>query len=122
MSDLSRKQIKALTFIDESHRQRGYSPSLEEISLALGLSTRAGAHRYVAALIEHGYVRRIGRRHIQVLKLPVLDRFVAPSPDAMAKASDDDLHALRRDLALEITRRTNDRAVARADALMAAVQ
>jgi SOS-response transcriptional repressor LexA len=120
VSNLSRKQIAALTFINEHQRQQGYSPNLEQISLAIGCNGRASAHRHVSALIERGYVRRIGRLQLQVIKLPPLERFAAPSTEALAKATDDELYSLRRDLALEITRRTNAKAIARADALMEA--
>lgn len=59
---LSKKQANALAFIEGFIDDRGYSPTFEEISQGLGMSSRSGAHRVVQQLIERGAVRRMAGR------------------------------------------------------------
>jgi len=51
---LTLQQSKTLDFIKEFMSLNNYSPSLNEIALGIGISSRGVAHRYVNALIEKG--------------------------------------------------------------------
>lgn len=51
-----RDQIVA--FIRDFYEERGYWPSIREISKGVGLNSPGSAHRQLAKLIEEGRVRR----------------------------------------------------------------
>jgi len=69
---LTRRQHELLSFIDGHLKQRGFSPSFDEMKDALRLKSKAGIHRLVAALEERGFLaRRHNRaRALEVLRLP----------------------------------------------------
>lgn len=56
---LTRRQREVLNVIQEFITTNGYSPSLEEIGSALGLSSVATVHKHVTHLVEKGLVRRV---------------------------------------------------------------
>jgi repressor LexA len=69
---LTRKQYELLIYIDSYLKRAGYSPSFEEMKLALKLKSKSGIHRLISALEERNY---LGRRHhraraLEVLRLP----------------------------------------------------
>jgi repressor LexA len=55
---LTRRQSEVLNVIRTFIEEHGYSPSLEEIGAALGLSSVATVHKHVTHLVEKGLVRR----------------------------------------------------------------
>lgn len=55
---LTRRQREVLDVIHGFIAKNGYSPSLEEIGEALGLSSVATVHKHVTHLVEKGYARR----------------------------------------------------------------
>jgi len=55
---LTRRQREVLDVIRDFIARNGYSPSLEEIGGALGLSSVATVHKHVTHLVEKGYVKR----------------------------------------------------------------
>jgi len=55
---LTRRQREVLDVIREFIDTHGYSPSLEEIAGALGLSSVATVHKHVSHLVQKGHVRR----------------------------------------------------------------
>ncbi len=69
---LTRKQYQLLTVIDRHLRTTGFSPSFEEMKLALGLKSKSGIHRLITALEERGFLRRHHHRAraLEVLRLP----------------------------------------------------
>ena len=69
---LTAKQHRLLRFIDERIRTEGVAPSYEEMSQAIGLSSKSGTHRLIKALEERGFIRRIPHRMraLEVVKLP----------------------------------------------------
>lgn len=87
---LTIRQHATLDFIRAYHAQHGYAPSLAEIALGLGLSSKGSIHRQVQALAEAGYLRLVpGRkRGIRLLEaeeaapatLPLLGRIAAGLP------------------------------------------
>lgn len=56
---LTRRQREVLDVIRDFIQRNGYSPSLEEIGGALGLSSVATVHKHVTHLVEKGLVRRV---------------------------------------------------------------
>lgn len=52
------RQRDVLDFMARYIADRGFSPSYEEISHALGLVSRGNAHKIVEGLIQRGYLKR----------------------------------------------------------------
>jgi repressor LexA len=86
---LTRRQREVLDVIQEFITTHGYSPSLEEIGSALGLSSVATVHKHVSLLVNKGYLRRMWNqnRSIElveagsgVLRLPLSGRIAAGVP------------------------------------------
>ena len=90
---LTRRQRDVLEVIRTFIARHGYSPSLEEIGRALGLSSVATVHKHVSHLVEKGLVRRIWNqnRSIDLVQeppaavnggaaLPLLGTIAAGSP------------------------------------------
>lgn len=69
---LTEKQRTCLDFIDSYIHANGYSPSFAEIRDALGLHSKGGTHRLIAALEERGFIRRLKyrARSIEIIKFP----------------------------------------------------
>jgi repressor LexA len=83
---LTRKQYELLMYIHRHLKQTGFSPSFEEMKLALSLKSKSGIHRLISALEERGY---LGRRHhraraLEVLRMPdnvpIVDEAPEPAP------------------------------------------
>ncbi len=55
---LTRRQREVFDFIQDFIGRHGYSPSLQEIASALGLSSVATVHKHVTHLVAKGLVRR----------------------------------------------------------------
>jgi len=121
MTGLTDKQIEALVFADRFIAREGKSPSVREVMIGIDVASSSRAQEVLNALEERGYIERIPRRDrsISIIRRPPGSDIPFPGPPALAGASDEDLHTLRRDLAFEITKRTQAVAIARADAVMA---
>lgn len=78
---LTKKQYELLLYIDRHLKQTGFSPSFEEMKIALNLKSKSGIHRLISALEERSFLAR--RRHraraLEVLRLP---ENMAPRDDA----------------------------------------
>ena len=59
---LTRKQYQLLTFIHQTLRGSGISPSYDEMKEALGLKSKSGIHRLITGLEERGAIRRLPHR------------------------------------------------------------
>jgi repressor LexA len=87
---LTRRQRQVYDTIRGFISRKGYSPSLEEIGAALGLSSVATVHRHVARLIEKGLLRKDANRSRSVemveaeapaaVSLPLLGIVAAGAP------------------------------------------
>jgi len=55
---LTPRQKQVLDFVADYSQTNGYSPSYEEISQALQLSSLATIHKHISALEEKGYLKR----------------------------------------------------------------
>lgn len=82
---LTRKQHELLFFIDRHLRDTGFSPSFDEMKLALGLRSKSGIHRLISALEERGFLlrRRHRARALEVLRMPE----IAPAAAAPVAAT-----------------------------------
>ncbi|MEM7410639.1 MAG: transcriptional repressor LexA [Myxococcota bacterium] len=59
---LTRRQKEVYDFIRGFVADHGYSPSLEEIGAAFGLSSVATVHKHVQHLVEKGYLKKAWNR------------------------------------------------------------
>lgn len=101
---LTERQHDLLVFIDRYIRERGHSPSFQEMSQGVGIKSKSGVARMVAGLIERGYLRQIPNRHrgIEVVRMP-------PShPAASAIPMDAATLALLRDAEANISARLEE--------------
>ena len=69
---LTAKQRELLLFIDDRLKDKGISPSFDEMREALDLKSKSGVHRLISALEERGFIRRLPNRAraLEVVKLP----------------------------------------------------
>ncbi len=58
MSELTKRQRAILDFIIETHRDRGYPPSVREIGDAVGLQSPSSVHAQLSTLAERGYLKK----------------------------------------------------------------
>ena len=87
---LTRRQREVLDVVRTFIERNGYSPSLEEIGEALGLSSVATVHKHVSHLVDKGLVRRVSNQNRSIdvvaeaeaasLELPLLGTIAAGSP------------------------------------------
>jgi repressor LexA len=59
---LTRRQREIYDYVCQFVSERGYSPSLEEIGRAFGLSSVATVHKHVQHLVDKGYLRKAWNR------------------------------------------------------------
>jgi len=59
---LTRRQREIYEFIRRFVKQKGYSPSLEEIGANFGLSSVATVHKHVQHLVEKGFLKKAWNR------------------------------------------------------------
>ena len=96
---LTRQQRKVMDFIADFLRERGFSPSFQEIAQGLELHSLATVHKHIATLERKGYLRRghnrsrslePGPKYLQELRrarqerkaieVPLLGRIAAGQP------------------------------------------
>ncbi len=84
---LTRKQQQSYQFICDYIAEHGYSPSLEEISLALGTRSKTSAFNYVRGLEAAGLIRLASgrKRNIELVEpsntaLPLVGKIAAGQP------------------------------------------
>ena len=57
-ADINKREKDILEFIEEQVNTNGYPPSVREIGKAVGLSSTATVHSYLAKLEEKGYIKK----------------------------------------------------------------
>ncbi len=88
---LTKRQRQIYDYISQFVEEQGYSPSLEEIAAAFGLSSVATVHKHVKHLVDKGYLRKAWNRSRSVepvpaqeaaesVHLPILGSVAAGSP------------------------------------------
>ncbi len=56
--ELNKREKAILKFIEKHVMNHGYPPSVREIGKAVGLSSTATVHGYIAKLTEKGYIKK----------------------------------------------------------------
>jgi len=56
--DLNKREKAILKFIEKQIKENGYPPSVREIGKAVGLSSTATVHGYIAKLTKKGYIKK----------------------------------------------------------------
>ena len=56
--ELNKREKAILKFIEKQVREKGYPPSVREIGKAVGLSSTATVHGYIAKLTAKGYIKK----------------------------------------------------------------
>ena len=81
MIDLNKRERAILKFIEKQINEKGYPPSVREIGKAVGLSSTATVHGYLAKLTKKGYIKKEDQkgRTLRVLKGGLADN-EKPSP------------------------------------------
>ena len=81
MTDLNKRERAILKFIEKQINEKGYPPSVREIGKAVGLSSTATVHGYLAKLTKKGYIKKEHQkgRTLRVLKGGLADN-EKPSP------------------------------------------
>ena len=89
---LTARQRQVYDFITRIIRDKGYAPSIQEIAARFKIASKNGVFRHLEALQRKGYIRRLGRRAIEVLsplgrpllpaarEIPILGRVPAGKP------------------------------------------
>jgi repressor LexA len=70
---LTQRQRRVMDFIANFLRERGYSPSFQEIADGMGLNSIATVHKHIATLERKGYLKRL---HNQSRSLEPAPRYV----------------------------------------------
>ena len=70
ITDLNKRERAILKFIEKQIKDKGYPPSVREIGKAVGLSSTATVHGYLAKLSKKGYIKKEDQkgRTLKVLK------------------------------------------------------
>lgn len=99
MATLTKRQKEIFDYIDESIRERGYAPTLEEMGARFDLRSMATVHKHLSNLESKGLIRRKwnhsraievidDRRRTRSLRLPLLGRVAAGHPIEALEGSD----------------------------------
>lgn len=92
MPSLTAKQRQIYDFLAKTIREKGYAPSILEIGAKFKIASTHGVFRHLQALQKKGYIRRVGKRAIELLtplgrplfpdarELPILGRIAAGKP------------------------------------------
>ncbi len=69
-NELNKREKAILKYIQKNVENKGYPPSVREIGKAIGLSSTATVHSYLAKLTEKGYIKKENQkgRTLRVLK------------------------------------------------------
>jgi repressor LexA len=97
---LTVKQAELLSFI-RYQQMHGKTPSFEEMRLAIGVASKSGIHRLVAALEERGYVQRL---HGRARSIVAADAPAERPPSVLSEATIRQLldELRRRGLAIQL--------------------
>ncbi len=69
-NNLNEREQAILKFIEKQIKEKGYPPSVREIGKAVGLSSTATVHSYIAKLTQKGYIKKEDQkgRTLKILK------------------------------------------------------
>ena len=92
LPSLTLRQKEIYDFLLKTIREKGYAPSIPEIGLKFKIVSTNGVSDHLKALEKKGYIRRVGKRAIEVLstlgkpmlmavrEIPILGRVPAGKP------------------------------------------
>lgn len=92
LSPLTSRQKLIYDFLVRTVREKGYAPSHQEIGSRFRIASTNGVFRHLKALEKKGYIRRVGKRALEILsgqgrpvfpdvrEVPVLGRVPAGKP------------------------------------------
>ena len=92
LSRLTDRQKLIYDFLVRTVREKGYAPSIQEIGHKFRIASTNGVFRHLKALEKKGYIRRVGKRALEILsahgrsvlpdvrEVPVLGRVPAGKP------------------------------------------
>lgn len=92
LPELTQRQKQVFEFLLRTIQERGYAPSISEIGQKFKIGSPNGVNDHLKALEKKGYIRRAGRRAIEILgihgkpvltalrEVPVLGRVRAGAP------------------------------------------
>lgn len=92
LQELTSRQKRIYDFLSKTIREKGYAPSIPEIGQRFKITSTRGVFDHLKALERKGYIRRVGKRAIDILsplgrpvlpdarEVPVLGRIRAGSP------------------------------------------
>jgi repressor LexA len=90
--ELTTRQKQIYDFLVRNIREKGYAPSIPEIGARFRIASTNGVSDHLKALERKGYIRRVGKRAIEVLtplgkslfaatrQVPILGRVAAGKP------------------------------------------
>src|SRR5262245_3754235 len=90
--ELTYRQKQSYDFLLKSIREKGYAPSIPEIGARFKIASTNGVSDHLKALEKKGYIRRVGKRAIEVLsavgkpaltamrEIPIVGRVPAGKP------------------------------------------
>jgi repressor LexA len=108
--ELTTRQKQIYDFLVKSIREKGYAPSIPEIGARFKIASTNGVSDHLKALERKGYIRRVGKRAIEVLtplgkslfaatrQVPILGRVAAGKP-LITEASVEGLMAVPAEMA-----------------------
>ena len=92
LPELTTKQRTIYEFLSTTIREKGYAPSIPEIGQRFKITSTRGVFDHLKALEKKGYIRRIGKRAIEILspsgrsaipeakEIPIIGRVQAGAP------------------------------------------
>ncbi len=101
---LTRRQRQVLDFIRDFVREKGYSPSLEEIGAHFRLSSVATVHKHVQHLVDKGHLRKAWNRARSVEPVEPVDSGLVDLPLAGVVAAGTPIEAIEGDETVAVPR------------------
>jgi repressor LexA len=85
LPSLTARQRQIYDFLPKAIREQGYAPSIPEIGARFNIASTNGVSDHLKALEKKGYIRRAGKRAIEIFTLlgkplPILGRIPAGKP------------------------------------------
>jgi repressor LexA len=69
LQELTFKQKRIYDFLSNTIREKGYAPSIPEIGKSFKIASTRGVFDHLKALEKKGYIRRVGKRAIEIVGL-----------------------------------------------------
>jgi len=110
LSNLTSRQKQIYDFLVRTVREKGYAPSIQEIGSRFKIASTNGVFRHLKALEKKGYIRRVGKRALEILsaqgrsvlpdvrEVPILGRVPAGRP-LLAEENFEDFLCVAREMA-----------------------